>query len=113
MQNQNTEIKIPNGQVTITIDAKNGITTIKINTPALCDKAEQNKAWDDDKEQMYQDAKQAVLKAQKPSISFIQRKLNIGYNTAADLIERMQSENLVSEPDETGHRKILNRATLV
>jgi S-DNA-T family DNA segregation ATPase FtsK/SpoIIIE len=44
----------------------------------------------------------------KVSISYIQRKLQIGYNRAARIIEEMEEKGIVSAPDHTGKRKILN-----
>jgi len=43
----------------------------------------------------------------KASTSYLQRRLGIGYNRAADLIERMESEGLVSAADNVGRRKVL------
>lgn len=43
----------------------------------------------------------------KPSTSYLQRRLQIGYNQAASLIERMQGEGLISRPNSAGKREIL------
>jgi S-DNA-T family DNA segregation ATPase FtsK/SpoIIIE len=47
------------------------------------------------------------LKDGKASTSYIQRRLSIGYNRAADLIERMEREGLVSAANGVGKREIL------
>ena len=56
---------------------------------------------------MYQQAVQVVLKDGKASTSYLQRKLQIGYNSAAKLIERMEQEGLISEADHVGRRQVL------
>ena len=56
---------------------------------------------------LYEQAKEIVLRDKKPTISYIQRRLGIGYNKAATLIERMEQEGVVSSPDSGGKRHIL------
>ena len=48
-----------------------------------------------------------VKKDRKPSISYVQRQLRIGYNRAAILIERMEKEGVISEPNASGKREII------
>jgi hypothetical protein len=55
---------------------------------------------------MYQQAMELVLKNSKPSISFVQRQLKIGYNRAARLIEDMEKAGLVSAMDKSGQRQV-------
>ncbi len=55
----------------------------------------------------YAQALQIVAKEGRASTSFLQRKLRIGYNSAARLIERMEQEGHVSSPDHVGRRKVL------
>lgn len=50
-------------------------------------------------------------KVRKPSISYMQRTLMIRYNRAADLLERMESEGLVSRMDASGKRTVLGTYT--
>ena len=59
----------------------------------------------DDKE--YDMAVQVVLRDRKCSTSYIQRKLEIGYNKAARLVERMEEEGLISPANHVGKRDIL------
>lgn len=59
----------------------------------------------DDRE--YDMAVQVIKKDRKCSTSYIQRKLGIGYNKAARLVERMEEEGLVSAPNHVGKRQIL------
>jgi len=56
---------------------------------------------------LYDKAVAIVLRDRKASTSYIQRRLSIGYNRAADLIERMERERLVSPANATGKRDIL------
>jgi len=56
---------------------------------------------------LYDQAKEIVVRDKKPTISYIQRRLGIGYNKAATLIERMENEGVVSAPDAGGKRHIL------
>lgn len=58
-------------------------------------------------ESEYNDAKEAVIAAQKCTISFIQRKLRIGYNHAAYLVEALQNEGIISAPDYAGRMTVL------
>ncbi len=55
---------------------------------------------------LYQQAVQIVARDGKASTSYLQRKLQIGYNTAARLIERMESEGLISAADHVGRRQV-------
>lgn len=48
-----------------------------------------------------------VLETNRPTSSFIQRRLNIGYNRAANLIETMEQAGIVSQPNAAGKREIL------
>jgi len=56
---------------------------------------------------LYQQAVQVVLRDRKASTSYIQRRLQIGYNRAASLMERMEQEGVVGQPNHAGKREIL------
>ena len=56
---------------------------------------------------LYERAKEIVLRDKKPTISYIQRRLEIGYNKAAGLIERMEEDGIISAPDANNKRHIL------
>ena len=56
---------------------------------------------------LYQMAVQVVLRDKKASTSYIQRRLSIGYNKAASLVERMEKEGVVSPANHAGKREIL------
>jgi S-DNA-T family DNA segregation ATPase FtsK/SpoIIIE len=56
---------------------------------------------------LYQQAVQVVIRDRKASTSYIQRRLQIGYNRAASLMERMEKEGVVGQPNHAGKREIL------
>jgi S-DNA-T family DNA segregation ATPase FtsK/SpoIIIE len=56
---------------------------------------------------LYEQAVQVVLRDQKASTSYIQRRLQIGYNRAASLMERMEIEGIVGPANHAGKREIL------
>ena len=58
-------------------------------------------------DELYEDAKQVVLTDRKTSISYIQRKLRIGYNRAATIVEQLQQTGVLSEANAKGNREIL------
>ena len=55
----------------------------------------------------YDRAVTIVLRDRKVSTSYIQRRLSVGYNKAASLVERMEKEGVVSPPNHSGKREIL------
>ena len=59
---------------------------------------------DDD---LYNQAVAIVRADKKASTSYIQRKLRLGYNRAAILIERMEDEGIVTPPDRVGRREVI------
>ncbi len=63
-------------------------------------------ASDNPEERKYRQACQFVIENQKASGSWLQRQMGIGYNTAAKLIERMESEGLVGPANHVGRREI-------
>ncbi|MFC3613137.1 DNA translocase FtsK 4TM domain-containing protein [Lutimaribacter marinistellae] len=61
----------------------------------------------DGEDALYDTAVQIVIKDRKCSTSYIQRKLAIGYNKAARLVEQMEDEGVVSPANHVGKREIL------
>ncbi|HML06523.1 MAG TPA: DNA translocase FtsK 4TM domain-containing protein [Xanthobacteraceae bacterium] len=59
---------------------------------------------------LYQQAVQIVTRDRKASTSYIQRRLQIGYNRAASLMERMEDEGIVGQANHAGKREILVEA---
>ena len=58
-------------------------------------------------DELYESAKMIVINDKKTSISYIQRKLRIGYNRAATIVEQLQLAGVLSEPNVKGNREIL------
>ena len=58
-------------------------------------------------DELYDKAVNVVLTDKKVSTSYIQRRLAVGYNKAATLIERMEKEGVISAPNHAGKREIL------
>jgi S-DNA-T family DNA segregation ATPase FtsK/SpoIIIE len=56
---------------------------------------------------LYQRAVQIVMRDRKASTSYIQRRLQIGYNRAASIMERMEQEGVVGQANHAGKREIL------
>ena len=56
---------------------------------------------------LYQQAVAIVKRDRKASTSYIQRRLQIGYNRAASLMERLEQEGVVGQPNPAGKREIL------
>ncbi|ECP5283064.1 cell division protein FtsK [Campylobacter lari] len=69
--------------------------------------ARRNDFSDGDLDELYEEAKAIVLEDRKTSISYIQRRLKIGYNRAANIVEQLTQMGVLSEPDAKGQREIL------
>ena len=61
----------------------------------------------EDSDELYDEAVNFVIESRRASISAVQRKLRIGYNRAARLIEAMEEAGLVSEMSSNGSREVL------
>jgi DNA segregation ATPase FtsK/SpoIIIE, S-DNA-T family len=89
---------------TVTEDAED------IDGPAEDDAAVFDKGAmaEEDGNDLYDKAVKVVLRDKKCSTSYIQRRLQIGYNRAASLVERMEREGLVGSANHVGKRSILS-----
>ncbi|WP_254634142.1 DNA translocase FtsK [Mesorhizobium sp. GbtcB19] len=62
---------------------------------------------EEDGDALFEEAVKVVKRDKKCSTSYIQRRLGVGYNRAASLVERMEKEGLVGAPNHVGKREIL------
>ena len=62
---------------------------------------------DEESDALYDEAVHYVTESRRASISSVQRKLRIGYNRAARLIETMEAAGVVSEMGANGQREVL------
>ena len=60
-----------------------------------------------DKDELYQTALDIIRSEGKASTSFLQRKLQIGYNRAARIIDMMEADGIVSKANHVGKRDVL------
>ncbi len=60
-----------------------------------------------DKDELYQEALEIIRSEGKASTSFLQRKLQIGYNRAARIIDMMEADGIVSKANHVGKRDVL------
>ena len=58
-------------------------------------------------DELFEEAKNVVLTDRKTSISYLQRRLQIGYNRSARVIEQLENEGILSAPNAKGIREIL------
>jgi len=79
-------------------------STSSIPVPGL---SEEGGEGDDESDPLYDEAVAFVTESRKASISAVQRKLRVGYNRAARLIETMEAAGVVSEMGTNGGREVL------
>jgi S-DNA-T family DNA segregation ATPase FtsK/SpoIIIE len=87
---------------TVTEDADE--PEVEEEDPAVFDKSAMGEEDGDD---LYDRAVKVVLRDKKCSTSYIQRRLSVGYNRAASLVERMEKEGLVGPANHVGKRSII------
>ena len=79
--------------------------TSHIPVPGLSDSSEDGNAEDNDP--LYDEAIEFVTQSRKASISSVQRRLRVGYNRAARLIEAMEAAGVVTEMQPNGNREVI------
>tara|TARA_B100000787_G_scaffold113310_1_gene84366 strand:- start:209 stop:718 length:510 start_codon:yes stop_codon:yes gene_type:complete len=70
-------------------------------------KNSENPSGSTDKDELYQAALDIIKSEGKASTSFLQRKLQIGYNRAARIIDMMEADGIVSKANHVGKRDVL------
>jgi S-DNA-T family DNA segregation ATPase FtsK/SpoIIIE len=63
--------------------------------------------FDDELDELYEEAKEIVYAENKTSISYLQRRLQIGYNRAARIVEQLEKTGILSEQNAKGQREIV------
>ncbi len=66
-----------------------------------------NRTGSSEADDLYREAIQIVVRDGRASTSYVQRRLQIGYNRAARIVERMEEEGIVSPPNHAGKREVL------
>jgi S-DNA-T family DNA segregation ATPase FtsK/SpoIIIE len=79
---------------------------LKLNIP---DDTEEEALEEGNVDQKYREAVELVVSLEQASISLIQRKLRIGYNRAARIIEQMEEDGIVSRSDGVKPREVLRK----
>jgi S-DNA-T family DNA segregation ATPase FtsK/SpoIIIE len=64
-------------------------------------------SFNGERDEFYEQAKEIILSDRKTSISYLQRKLGIGYNRSANIIEQLEQMGVLSEVNSKGAREIL------
>ena len=70
-------------------------------------KSEGGNGNDEEVDELYEEARNIILSEQKTSISYLQRRLQIGYNRSARLIEQLENNGVLSSPNAKGNRDII------
>lgn len=60
-----------------------------------------------ERDEVYKDAVRIFVETRRASVSYLQRRLRIGYNRAARIVEQMEREGIVGPPDHKGEREVL------
>ncbi len=69
--------------------------------------SEPGKGSSEELDELFEEAKEIVLSEKKTSISYLQRRLQIGYNRAARIVEQLEDMGVLSPPNAKGNREIL------
>ncbi len=86
------------------------ILEARTDTELLPGNAANADATDEESDPLYDEAVEFVTESRRASISAVQRKLRIGYNRAARMIETMEQAGIVSEMNSNGSREVLANA---
>ena len=78
-----------------------------VNFTSKNDKENFDSSNSNEKDDLYEEAVKIIVSERKASTSFLQRKLQIGYNRAARIIDMMEDEGIVSPSNHVGKREVL------
>jgi len=81
---------------------------ISLEESSLINK-ENNDLISNNNDELYNKAVEIVIKQQKVSTSYIQRYLQIGYNRAARIVEKMEEDGIITEANNAGKRHVLKK----
>lgn len=87
--------------------SKNKAPTDQINLEKVTQSLANTASGNNDQDEMYQKALDVVVSSKKASISYVQRRLKIGYNRAATLVEQLEENGVISAPNHKGQREVL------
>ena len=74
---------------------------------AIQDSISVDRDTNEGQDELYETALKIIKTEKKASTSFLQRKLQIGYNRAARIIDQMENNGIVSKANHTGKREVL------
>ena len=81
---------------------------VNLRPEDLEDLKSNSSANSDDADEFFEEARDLIIQTKVASISYIQRKLRIGYNRAARIMEQLEEAGVVSSPDGDGkNRKVI------
>ena len=83
------------------------VTTGQLETPILGESSTTDKDTDSESDPLFDEAVALVTESRNASISSVQRKLRIGYNRAARIVENMEEIGIVGELESNGKREVL------
>jgi len=86
----------------------NYIDGVTVDEEEMAEESGEGGAGGNSGDELYDRAVAVILRERKVSTSFIQRHLQIGYNRAANIIDRMEREGLISAANHVGKREILS-----
>ena len=99
---------VSDGEIEATVEfLKQDMPDLKEEQAEQLKKIEQSVSGLEEEDELFWDAVRVLVESQKASISYLQRRLRIGYSRAARLVDVMEERGIVSEADHNKRREIL------